>query len=404
MLLEVGPGQVLGSLSRQHPSCNRDRAVVSSLRHPQKQENDLAVLMSALGRLWTSGVSVDWFRFHAGQQRRRVALPTYPLERQRYWVERRTERAGGARTRKDIADWFYVRVWRRTPTQRPPKADGTSKANGRCWLVFSDGSTLGSWISEGLARGDRHVIVVTIGPTFAKTANGYAIDPACREHYDQLIADLNQRALIPREILHLWTLAPDNAQRPDDNERGQDLGFFSLLSLAQALGESEVVAPIRITAVTDRIHEVTGDEMVRAEAATVLGPCRVIGLEFPNCVCRNIDVSADELTSPDDPRLTMLVGELLSSAEDPVVAYRGGRRWVEAFAPVHLPEVAEDLHPRLRRGGTYLITGAFGGMGMALARELAGALQARLVLTSRTACPIAQAGRRTSPSTAKQMS
>jgi len=34
-----------------------------------------------------SGVEIDWHAFYAGEQRRRVILPTYPLERKRHWVE-----------------------------------------------------------------------------------------------------------------------------------------------------------------------------------------------------------------------------------------------------------------------------------------------------------------------------
>jgi len=44
-------------------------------------------MLEALGRLWIHGVSVDWHAFNSRQRRRRVPLPTYPFERQRYWVE-----------------------------------------------------------------------------------------------------------------------------------------------------------------------------------------------------------------------------------------------------------------------------------------------------------------------------
>ena len=37
--------------------------------------------------MWLHGVSIDWEAVHAGERLRRVPLPTYPFERQRYWVE-----------------------------------------------------------------------------------------------------------------------------------------------------------------------------------------------------------------------------------------------------------------------------------------------------------------------------
>ena len=42
-----------------------------------------------LARLWVAGVEVDWAAYFSGEQRRRIALPTYPFQRQRYWLPRR---------------------------------------------------------------------------------------------------------------------------------------------------------------------------------------------------------------------------------------------------------------------------------------------------------------------------
>jgi acyl transferase domain-containing protein len=44
-------------------------------------------MLSALGRLWLAGSRIDWAGFYAHERRKRLPLPTYPFERQRYWVE-----------------------------------------------------------------------------------------------------------------------------------------------------------------------------------------------------------------------------------------------------------------------------------------------------------------------------
>ena len=44
-------------------------------------------MLSGLGRLWCAGVAVDWPALHAAKPRYRVPLPTYPFERQRYWLD-----------------------------------------------------------------------------------------------------------------------------------------------------------------------------------------------------------------------------------------------------------------------------------------------------------------------------
>jgi acyl transferase domain-containing protein len=87
VLLEVGPGRTLISLARlQAPA---GTTLLQSLRHPREDQPDEATLLAALGRLWLAGASVDWSALYGEERRRRVVLPTYPFERQRYWLDLR---------------------------------------------------------------------------------------------------------------------------------------------------------------------------------------------------------------------------------------------------------------------------------------------------------------------------
>jgi acyl transferase domain-containing protein len=86
ILLEVGPGQILSTLARQHPARNSEQLALHSM--PQSQNRDeVAAMLSTLGRLWLAGSRIDWAGFYAHERRKRLPLPTYPFERQRYWVE-----------------------------------------------------------------------------------------------------------------------------------------------------------------------------------------------------------------------------------------------------------------------------------------------------------------------------
>ena len=85
LLLEVGPGQTLSTLARQHPSKASEQTVLASLAMTGDQEPH--GLLDTLGRLWMNGVSVDWQQFYANERRLRAVLPTYPFERKRYWPE-----------------------------------------------------------------------------------------------------------------------------------------------------------------------------------------------------------------------------------------------------------------------------------------------------------------------------
>jgi phthiocerol/phenolphthiocerol synthesis type-I polyketide synthase E len=82
VLLEVGPGETLCTLARRQGTGTAP-AVVASL--PDRAAGPGEGLEAALGRLWAAGAGVDWALHHSAP-RWRVPLPTYPFERQRYWV------------------------------------------------------------------------------------------------------------------------------------------------------------------------------------------------------------------------------------------------------------------------------------------------------------------------------
>lgn len=87
ILLEVGAGRTLSTFAQHHPAKTTGQTVLTSLRHPQEQRSDVALMVQTLGQLWLNGISADWSGFYAHERRYRLPLPTYPFERQRYWIE-----------------------------------------------------------------------------------------------------------------------------------------------------------------------------------------------------------------------------------------------------------------------------------------------------------------------------
>ena len=87
VLLEVGPGQTLTKLARQNGISSTQQAIASG-HDSDTPEDDLIVLLTAAGKLWLAGVEIDWPGFYTHERRQRIALPTYPFERKRHWIER----------------------------------------------------------------------------------------------------------------------------------------------------------------------------------------------------------------------------------------------------------------------------------------------------------------------------
>jgi amino acid adenylation domain-containing protein/non-ribosomal peptide synthase protein (TIGR01720 family) len=383
ILLEVGPGQALATSARQHPDpAGAGRVVLASLPDVREGQEEEAFLLRALGRLWLAGARVDRPALWAGEERLRVALPGYPFQRQRYWIEPGTLQpvAPELARRPDPADWFYIPFWRRTLPPEMPEDGGT----GWC-LLFADRSGLGDAVADRLESSGRPVVRVRAGARFARCSEReYEIAPDRREDYAALLAELESAGRPPRQVAHLWSVLPETAR--ESFETAQELGFLSLLWLGQALAGRTSPEPLRIDAVTSGLHAVVGGETLRPEGATILGACLVIPRELPGVSCRSIDVAPPSPAVPLDALADALAAELAADGAEPCVAWRGAHRWARFFDPVRL---AGRTGPRrrLRRYGVYLITGGLGGIALAVAGYLAREHAARLVLVPRSSLP-----------------
>jgi acyl transferase domain-containing protein/glutamate-1-semialdehyde aminotransferase len=84
VLLEVGPRTTTATLARQQAT-NAQQVAISSLS--DAPDNEWTALLQAAGQLWLAGVSLDWDKFEGDEVRNRIPLPTYPFERQRFWID-----------------------------------------------------------------------------------------------------------------------------------------------------------------------------------------------------------------------------------------------------------------------------------------------------------------------------
>ena len=396
VLLEVGPGQTLSSLARLQQNGSEGRLVFSSLPHVREQKSDTGHLLETLGQLWTAGTEIDWAEFYAREERRRIPLPTYPFERARYWIDaqsqtRSNDGSSDMLSRKpDATDWFHVPSWKRSILQR--KTIEPELGKNRCCLVFADECGLGSLIAQRLETRGEEVFVVTAGEEFRQVSERlFEIDPRRRQDYDALLNELRAGGKTLQTILHGWGVseAAHGGVTLDSFEVCQTKSFQSLLFLAQALGDSILTGALHLVVVTNNLQEVTGEESLSPEKATVLGLCKVIPQEYPQISCRAIDVVLPAQASAHEALANNIIAELNEPEGDALVAYRGRHRWVQVFEPIKLDGTPRDSVPtgRLRDGGVYLLTGGPGDIDLALAQNLSGSVRCKLALNASADLP-----------------
>jgi acyl transferase domain-containing protein/thioesterase domain-containing protein/acyl carrier protein len=383
---EIGPGRTLASLIRMQPG--KIVAATPTLRHPREAESDVAFLLGAVGRLWISGVPLDEYQFFDGQDRRRTALPTYPFEHQRYWVDpdpvaTPEPRQPAIQKSADIGEWFYASSWARSAPPSPTLTGPTE------WLVFTDRGSLAQAITARLRDEGHTVVEVEIAARFTRLGSTrFGLNPSLRADFDALTEALREQGLLPRRVLHLWALERPAARglfkrgwNPlDQYDAGLTRDYFSLVFFAQAFAAD--CDDLRLFCVSSQLQAAPGDTEVHPEKAALLGPCKVIPREYPQISAVSID-----LASTHDIRhsIDRLLAELRGDATDDEVALRGRDRWVRRIDSISLAPT--PARPWLRANGVYVITGGLGGIGLRVAEHLAQAAHVKLVLISRTALP-----------------
>ncbi|MEO9030109.1 MAG: SDR family NAD(P)-dependent oxidoreductase [Ktedonobacteraceae bacterium] len=408
-LLEVGAGHVLSSYIKQHPVCDKTRSalIFPTLPAVYEPQSEAAFLLTALGKLWLAGVLINWRSYAANERRLRVLLPTYPFERQRYWIEAKSSqqvrlpqvRAGASADpivalvendgdkHADLADWFYLPSWKRSVGMPHQAEEALARLQSQCWLIFADDVGLAGQLVVHLRRAGHTVVTVIAGSQFSHTEERYVVRPDAAADYEAMLKDMRERGHAPAQIVHLWSVGPCATTEEDDLDGVMAHGFYSLLSLTQALGNLGL-DHCQITIISSDMQDVTGAEVLCAAKATLIGPCKVIPQEYPGITCRSIDISGSQLTGPvrDTRLLQQVLAELTSETAETVVAWRGPHRWVQAFEQIRLsePPVSQVV---FRQRGVYLITGGLGGIGLAMAEHLARTVQARLILLGRKALP-----------------
>ncbi|NET14152.1 MAG: SDR family NAD(P)-dependent oxidoreductase, partial [Okeania sp. SIO1H6] len=81
--LEIGPKPILLSMGRQ---CVKED-VGEWLPSLRPGVDEWQQMLSSLGKLYVKGAKIDWSGFESDYSRSKVELPTYPFQRERYWVE-----------------------------------------------------------------------------------------------------------------------------------------------------------------------------------------------------------------------------------------------------------------------------------------------------------------------------
>ncbi|MEU5053694.1 type I polyketide synthase [Streptomyces sp. NPDC021096] len=385
-------------------AAGREGVVLGSLR---RDDGGLRRMLASLAEAYVHGADVDWRPLLDGA--RRVDLPTYAFQRERYWldsvdaqpaasaldaefwaaVERgdleslaATLRVAGEplgevlpalsqwrRERRDVStmdSWRYKIHWK-------PLAAGATSLTGTWLVLVTDGQPDEEWVA---------------GVTGALTRQGAEPHTVVLDE-----SDLDRAALAGRlrgllaEHPHISGVVSLVAmdERAHPAYPAVPRGYAMTLLLAQALGDAGMEAPMWcLTRGAVSLSE--GDVATSRKQALAWGLGRVVALEQPLRWGGLVDLPE----SVTERAQALLASVLAGASDEDQVAVRAaglfGRRL--AHAPTREPGVTT-----WRPAGTVLVTGGTGALGGHVARWLAGQGADHVVLTSRRGMAAPGAGR-----------
>uniref|UniRef100_UPI00384EE40A type I polyketide synthase n=1 Tax=Amycolatopsis eburnea TaxID=2267691 RepID=UPI00384EE40A len=292
-------------------------AAVGTLR---RGDGGLTRFFTSLGEAFARGADVDWAGLFAGTGTRRVTLPTYPFQRDRYWSE-----PASSRRRTAVDDLRYEVTWRLVPAEKSI-VEGT-------WVVCGPDDDLADRIAQGLTRHGAEVVRAAELEDTTGVRGVIAVAPAGR--------------------------TPSHPDVP--------AGFAAALALVRA--------DVPLWMVTrGAVSTGAADPVTDPEQALVWGLGQVVRQEQPSRWGGVADLPADA----DDATVDLFLGALTGPEDELAVRSDG------VFARRLTRPAATTARRTWRPDGTTLITGGTGALGAHVARRLAAQGAPHLLLVSRS--------------------
>ncbi|MBD2727328.1 type I polyketide synthase [Nostoc sp. FACHB-892] len=369
VFLEIGSKPTLLGMGRQCAS-EEGQVWLPSLRPGQ---DDWQQLLQSLGELYVRGVSVDWKGFNQDYQPRRVLLPTYPFQRERFWVEtvNKAIEVKFLPSKEQNTDWLYEIAW------QSKALNSVQAGKSGSWFIFADQGGMGLKLAHLLESRGEYCIIVTAGSSYKKLQDEhYQIDPSNPEDFQRLLRESISQYQPPyRGVVHLWSLN----DQPSALEVSQGEHCGSVLHLLQALTRTEWVESPRLWLVTQGAQAVGKLTPLQVQQSTLWGLGRVIALEHPELRCSRLDLDP----SATQEQVSNLLAELLAQDAEDQIAYRQGDRYVARLIQHTSSISAINQRKVIRENNSYLITGGLGALGLKVAHWLVEHGAQHLVLTGR---------------------
>ncbi|MFB4300564.1 amino acid adenylation domain-containing protein [Actinomadura sp. NTSP31] len=367
LMLEMGPGQTLTALCRQHPAVVRgDSAVVGTAPRRASEPDELRQFLTAVGAVHVEGHDVRW----PDGPHRRLPLPGYAYQRKRHWADASPAKSSAeapapAPAEPEPATPFSVLSWREAPAATAVRERGRRALA----LVPADREPRLA-VLGALHAGGHRVFRVKVGDEPRIGEEEFVVRRGEAGDLREVFEELARRQLLPQVLVHGLGMAawePPTAANCGD----QVMEAFDSLAALARIGARYPVGGERseLVVLSSSALDVTGGEIRHPVKSMAVGFVRSLAEEGGRAAFVDVLPGTGQ---------AHLADELLRPGG--IVALRGARRWEPFERPLEPAAGTEAV----RDEGVYLVTGGLGGLGLEVATALARTgKRPRLVLLAR---------------------
>jgi len=375
--LEVGPGYGLSTFVNQIlKSKGVQKNVINLTRHPQDEVNDELYLINSLGKIWSTGVELNWEAYFENESRIKVAAPTYAFEnhalktRVNAFEQLNNSDAANQLFRDDIENCSYIENWKSISNSKY----AIQKPSDWTLHFIGDSPVENDIVQHSISLLGKY-IEVRQGSAYKKVDSGhYEVNPNEPNDYKELASDLSKVLSGKLRILNSWTVRSLKGLDPDLRlKQEKSNGYYALLNIAKELLPAITCDKIDLVLLTSGAFKVLGNETCYPERSLAISALETIQKEVENTTATCFDIELEQAVD---------LSLLFSSSKEGIVALRGRKVWTPVYERAN---EAPNESNRLKTGGVYLITGGAGGMSALLLKHLRENYNAKVILLGRSA-------------------
>ncbi|EGD45657.1 Mycocerosate synthase., 6-deoxyerythronolide-B synthase [Ruminiclostridium papyrosolvens DSM 2782] len=342
--------------------------------------------------LWVKGLIFDWNKLYGETKPCRISLPTYPFARERYWmpdiestpaVHKNTSHLFKKRSASTLTGRKLDHAASKSnPVQEAQEAfelmtfeetwqeqvlPDNSSARIKAMVCFLSDSKKQQAAIEAVQAldGQTRVIFISQSTSYRKQSEqAYHISPKDPDTYKDAFKSIREDYGNIDAVLYLWPL--------EDKKHIRD--YSCIVHILQGISFSKL-KPSHILLAAQ--YE---DMLERCHLESWIGFERSLGLVMPDTRIAAIMQESEENREPDIKDWLQKLWREMPTPKNSSILYQEGKRYICRIRPTKMQPGNSLLKP----GGTYLITGGCGGLGLQLAGHLAKTQHANLILTGRS--------------------